>query len=87
MLDSLASSAAVALENARLLEERLRAEDDLRQLKEFNEHRSSMGEYRSAMVGRFTFVNRRPPPCGYDADELLGLWTKVVPPDQHAIVI
>ncbi len=91
MLEGLASSAAVALENARLLEERLRAEDDLRQLKEFNEDIvQSMGEgiVLQDRMGRFTFVNPAAAAMlGYDADELLGApWTKVVPPDQHAIV-
>ena len=91
MLEGLASSAAVALENARLLDERLRAEDDLRQLKEFNEDIvQSMGEgiVLQDRMGRFTFVNPAAAAMlGYDADELLGEpWTKVVPPDQHAIV-
>jgi PAS domain S-box-containing protein len=91
MLEGLASSAAVALENARLLEERLRAEEDLRRLKEFNEDMvQSMGEgiVVQDRMGRFTFVNPAAAAMlGYAPDELLGMpWTQVVPADQHAIV-
>jgi PAS domain S-box-containing protein len=91
MLEGLASSAAVALENARLLQERLQAETDLRQLKEFNEDIiQSMGEgiVVQDRLGRFTFANPAAAAMlGYTPSELLGEpWTKVVPLDQHAIV-
>ncbi len=91
MLEGLASSAAVALENAHLLHERLQAEADLRRLKEFNEDIiQSMGEgiVVQDRLGRFTFINPAAADMlGYAADELLGEpWTKVVPPDQHTIV-
>ena len=91
MLEGLASSAAVALENAHLLQERLRAEDELRQLKEFNEDIVlSMGEgiIVQDRMGEFTFVNPAAAEMlGYSPEELLNVpWTKVVPPDQRAIV-
>jgi PAS domain S-box-containing protein len=91
MLEGLASSAAVALENARLLYEQVQAEADLRQLKEFNEDIiQSMGEgiVVQDRLGRFTFVNPAAAAMlGYAPEELLGEpWSKVVPLDQHAIV-
>jgi PAS domain S-box-containing protein len=91
MLEGLASSAAVALENAHLLDERTRAEADLRKLKEFNEDIiQSMGEgiVVQDRLGRFTFANPTAADMlGYRPEELVGEpWTKVVPLDQHAIV-
>jgi len=91
MLEGLASSAAVALENAQLLQERLRAEAELRLLKEFNEDIVlSMGEgiVVQDRKGNFTFVNPAAAGMlGYSPEELRNVpWTKVVPPDQHAIV-
>ncbi|MBM3121093.1 MAG: PAS domain S-box protein, partial [Chloroflexi bacterium] len=91
ILEGLASNAAVALENAQLLAERLHAEEELRQVKEFNEDIVlSMGEgiLVQDRLGAFTFVNPAAAAMlGYTPEELLQApWTRIVPPDQHAIV-
>ena len=71
--------------------ERKRAEDELRQLKEFNEsivQNMAEGIIVENADGFSTFVNPAAARLlGYTPDELIGKnWTVVVPPDQQAIV-
>ena len=71
--------------------ERVRAEEELRQLKEFNEsivHNMAEGIVVQDTGGQFTFVNPAAGAMlGYDPDELVGeYWTKTVPVDQYDIV-
>ena len=76
---------------ARDVTERKRAEEELRQLKEFNERivqNMAEGITVENAAGYFTFVNPAAARLlGYAPDELIGApWTVVVPPDQQAIV-
>jgi len=71
--------------------ERLRAEQELRQLKEFNEGLvQSMAEGIAVQdaEGYFTFLNPAASALlGYQPEELVGkYWASVVPPDQQPIV-
>ena len=77
--------------NCREVTERKCAEDELRQLKEFNEsivQNIAEGIIVENADGFFTFVNPAAARLlGYTPDELIGKhWTVVVPPDQQAIV-
>jgi PAS domain S-box-containing protein len=97
-LETLADQLAVAMNNARLyqaiqreLDERLRAEAELRRLKEFNEsivQSVAEGIILEDAAGNLTFVNPAAAAMlGATPDELVGQhWTRLVPPDQQPLV-
>ncbi len=98
LLEPLAASAATAVENARLYDtaqqeiaERMRAEEELRRLKEFNEdivQNMAEGIVVQDAEGRFTFVNPAMGALlGCRPEELIGrLGASVLPTDQRSIV-
>jgi PAS domain S-box-containing protein len=71
--------------------QRVQAEAQIRQLKEFNEdivQNMAEGIVLENAEGSFTFVNPAVAvPLGYLPEEMTGLhWTDIIPPDQHPIV-
>jgi PAS domain S-box-containing protein len=97
-LGLLADQAAIAIENSQVysqaqqeIAQRTQAEDELRQLKEFNEgivQNMAEGIFVLDADGRFTFVNPASAALlGNEIDEFVGQhWTAVVPPDQYPVV-
>ena len=98
LLEPLAASAATAIENAWLYDiaqqeigERMRAEEELRRLKEFNEdivQNMAEGIVVQDAEGCFTFVNPAMANLlGYRPGEMIGrLGSSVLPADQRSIV-
>jgi PAS domain S-box-containing protein len=98
VLGLLADQAAIAIANSQLYAQaqqqiavRVRAEEELRRLQEFNEgivQNMAEGIFVLDAAGYFTFVNPASGALlGYEIDELVGQhWTAVVPPDQQPIV-
>jgi two-component system cell cycle sensor histidine kinase/response regulator CckA len=98
VMETLASQLAAAIHNARLyravqreLGERMRAEAELRRLKEFNEsivQSMAEGIVVEDAEGTLTFVNPAAAAMlGYAAQDLVGQhWTRIIPPDQQPIV-
>ncbi len=98
VLGLLANQAAIAIENSQLyaraqheISEWVKAEEELRRLKEFNEgivQNMAEGIFVIDADGYFTFVNPASAALlGYEIDELVGEhWKMAVPPDQYPIV-